>query len=144
MTDINFAQSISSELFVNNKKVDSKGLELDYDGDDMNISGYKNNKQFNKKLSKNEILKLLATPCRKISLVDQLKRDFPLSSKKNSKNRRNKKPKKPPTKTKRHKKSSKKNDKTRRHKKKPKKTNKKSTRRHSKGGDGPTDEPSGP
>ena len=132
MTDINFAQSVNSELFVNNKKVDSKGLEIDYDGDDMNISGYKNNKQFNKKLSKNEILKLLATPCRKVSLVDQLKRDFPLSSKKNSKNRRNKKnPKKPPTKTRRHKKSSDKNNKTRSHKKQAKKTNKKSTRRHS-------------
>ena len=90
-----------------------------------------------------DILKLLATPCRKTSLMDQLKRDFPLSSKKKSKKRRNKKPKKPPTKTKRHKKSSKKHNKTRRHEK-PKKTNKKSTRRHSEGGDGPTDEPSGP
>ena len=114
MSDVNYVQSVSSEILVNNKKVDSKKLDLDYDGDDMNISGHINNKHFKKKISNKNILKLLATPCRKISLVDQLKRDFPLSSKKKSKSQRNKKKsKKFPTKT----------------------------RRHSEGGDGPTNEP---
>ena len=82
MSDVNYVQSVSSEVLVNNKNVDSKRLELDYDGDDMNISGHINDKHFKKKLSNKDILKLLATPCRKTSLMDQLKRDFPLSSKK--------------------------------------------------------------
>ena len=61
---------------INGKVVDKKDFQVNYDGKKMIISGHNNNKTFKKKLTKNDILKLLAKPANKHTLNQRLIKDF--------------------------------------------------------------------
>ena len=85
--------SSASMTSINGKVVDKKDFQVNYDGKKMIISGHNNNKTFKKKLTKNDILKLLAKPANKHTLNQRLIKDFGMmtaSSTLHKKTRRNK------------------------------------------------------
>ena len=66
----------ASMTTINGKVIDKKDFKANYDGKNMIISGHNNNKTFKKKLTKNDILKLLAKPANKYTLNQRLIKDF--------------------------------------------------------------------
>jgi hypothetical protein len=78
---------------INGKVVDKKDFQVNYDGKNMIIRGHNNNKTFKKKLSKNDILKLLAKPANKHTLNQRLIKDFGMMTSRHKKTKRNNKSK---------------------------------------------------
>jgi len=58
MENVNFMQSFNSELNINNENINSEGLLINYDGENMDIAGYQNNDNFYAQLSNEDIMRI--------------------------------------------------------------------------------------
>jgi len=88
-----------SKVFVNGKLVDEKGFMTKSDGSQTSYVLNNNNNIIsgdiaNSKLSENDLMQLLDYPASSQSLIDRLKKDFPLTNSKQSKKQSKKKEKK--------------------------------------------------
>jgi len=93
MENVNFMQSFNSELNINNENVNSEGLLINYDGENMDISGYQNNDNFYAQLSNKDIMNLLAITANPMSLDKRLKKDFSVKHKTRRHHKKHKKQK---------------------------------------------------
>ena len=73
MKDANLPQNFN--------KINSEGLLINYDGKNMDVSGYKNDNSFYAKLTNKDIMDLLAISANPMSLDKRLKKDFPIKHK---------------------------------------------------------------
>jgi len=88
-----------SKVFVNGKLVDEKGFMTKSDGSQTSYVLNNNNNIIsgdiaNSKLSENDLMQLLDYPASSQSLIDRLKKDFPLTNSNKSKKRSKKREKK--------------------------------------------------
>ena len=81
--------SANSQTYINGNKIDSQGILLDYNGDNVKISGYDNNNQYYAQLSNDEIFDLLAIPASSTPLEQRLEKlsKSPTKSRKKTKRR---------------------------------------------------------
>jgi len=87
-----------SKVFVNGKLVDEKGFMTKSDGSQTSYVLNNNNNYIsgdiaNTKLTENDLMQLLDYPASSKSLIDRLKKDFPLSNTNKSKKRSKKREK---------------------------------------------------
>ena len=88
-----------SKVFVNGKLVDEKGFMTESDGSKTsyilnNDNNFISGEIDNSKLREDDLMQLLDYPASSQSLIDRLKKDFPLTNSKQSKKKSKKKEKK--------------------------------------------------
>ena len=81
----------ATEVTRNNKVIDVKGMTAEYDGENLNMSGFDNNELFYVRLDNEDVRQLLATPASRMSLEHRLRKDYGASMHRQT-HRRRKKP----------------------------------------------------
>ena len=66
----------SSKMIIDGNLVDSSGLDMEYDGKDMNIEAYQNDDQYRIQLDQKDVQRLLKHPSARMALEERLMKDF--------------------------------------------------------------------
>ena len=66
----------SSKVIIDGNLVDSSGLDMEYDGKDMNIEAYKNDDLYRIQLDQKDVQRLLKHPSARMALEERLMKDF--------------------------------------------------------------------
>ena len=85
MRSVNIKASGAIKSMVNNKIVANSSVLANYDGDELNIVGSENGKQFYMTLDNDNIADILTMPAHSASLEERLIRDFGSVDKKHTK-----------------------------------------------------------
>ena len=85
MRSVNIKASGAIKSMVNNKIVANSSVSANYDGDELNIVGSENGKQFYMTLDNDNIADILTMPAHSASLEERLIRDFGSVDKKHTK-----------------------------------------------------------
>jgi len=85
MRNVNIKASGAIKSMVNNKIVANSSVLANYDGDELNIVGSENGKQFYMTLDNDNIADILAMPAHSASLEERLIHDFGSVDKKHTK-----------------------------------------------------------
>ena len=85
MRSVNINASGTIKSMVNNKIVANSSVSANYDGDELNIVGSENGKQFYMTLDNDNIADILTMPAHSASLEERLIRDFGSVDKKHTK-----------------------------------------------------------
>lgn len=92
MRSVNIKASGRINSMVNNKIVANSSVSANYDGDELNIVGSENGKQFYMTLDNDNIADILTMPAHSASLEERLIRDFGSVDKKHTKRHKHTKP----------------------------------------------------
>ena len=92
MRSVNIKASGRINSMVNNKIVANSSVSANYDGDELNIVGSENGKQFYMTLDNDNIADILTMPAHSASLEERLIHDFGSVDKKHTKRHKHTKP----------------------------------------------------